>query len=156
MLRSFFLLAAVSLLIGCVKSIDHDEVAAGKRAVEFAQVALVKQDFERGYALLSDSAKRYVPLDKFKETVLRLHPKTFPVSVTVTQHEPMPGETAIYIYMVGENSGERFYYTLTMEGTATSGYRVSRLNRGAEPLSPSKDRQKFGKNLEHTGCCRHA
>jgi len=146
-LRYSFLLIAVTVLIGCVQSIDHDEVAAGKRAVEFAQVTLVKQDFEKGYALLSGSAKRYVPLEKFKETVVRLHPKTFPVSVTATQYEPMPGETAIYIYIVGENSGERFYYTLTMEGTATSGYRVSRLNRAAEPLSPSKNRQEFSKNL---------
>ncbi|HEU4341016.1 MAG TPA: hypothetical protein VFU31_05545, partial [Candidatus Binatia bacterium] len=106
----------------------------------------VRQDFENGYALLSDSAKRYVPLEKFKETMLRLHPKTFPASVTATQYEPMPGETAIYIYVVGENSGERFYYTLTMEGTSRSGYRVSRLTRGTEPSSPSKDRQKFSNN----------
>lgn len=122
-------------LIGCAESFKHDEVLAGKRAVEFAQVTFVKQDFDNGYALLSDAAKRYVSREKFKETVSRLHPRTNPKSVAATEYEPMPGEKAIYIFLLGENAGERFHYRLTMEGTATTGYKVSRLTRGEFPYS---------------------
>jgi hypothetical protein len=122
-------------LIGCAESFKHDEVLAGKRAAEFAQVAFVKQDFDNGYALLSDAAKRYVSREKFKETVSRLHPRTNPKSVTATEYEPMPGEKAIYIFLMGENAGERFHYRLTMEGSAETGYKVSRLTRGEFPYS---------------------
>lgn len=123
-------------LIGCAESFKHDEVLAGKRAAEFAQVVFVKQDFVNGYALLSDAAKRYVSPEKFKETVSRLHPRTNPKSVTATEYEPMHGEKAIYIFLLGENAGEHFYYMLTMEGTAATDYKVSRLTRGEVPYSP--------------------
>jgi hypothetical protein len=123
-------------LAGCVESYKHDAVLAGKRAAEFAQVAFIRQDFDSGYALLSDAAKRYVSPEKFKETVSRLHPRTHPKSVTATEYEPMPGEKAVYIFLLGENTGERFYYMLTMEGTAATDYKVSRLTRGEVPYSP--------------------
>ena len=142
----FFPLAFVVGLMGCAESINHDEVLAGRRAVEFAQVAFVKHDIENGYALLSDGTKRYVSLEKFKEVLSRLHPKTFPTSVTASEYEPMFGEKAIYIYLVGENSGEHFYYRLTMEGTATNGYRVLSLDRGCGPYSPSNRKQPFKKS----------
>jgi hypothetical protein len=48
----FFPLALVVGLTGCAESINHDEVLTGRRAVEFAQVAFVKHDVEKGYALL--------------------------------------------------------------------------------------------------------
>lgn len=142
----FFPLAFVVGLMGCAESINHDEVLAGRRAVEFAQVAFVKHDVENSYALLSDSTKRHVSLEKFKEVLSRLHPKAFPASVTASEYEPMLGEKAIYIYLVGENSGEHFYYRLTMEGTATTGYRVLSLDRGSGPYRPSNRKQTFKKS----------
>ena len=146
-MRYACLLTAVTLLIACAKSVEHDEIAARKRALEFAQTVLLNQDFEGGYALLSDGGRRYLPLDKFKETLLRLHPRRFPVTVGATEYEPMPGETAIYIYLTGENSGEHFSYTVTLEGSAANGYRVSRLTRGTGVLSSGKDRRKFSNNI---------
>jgi hypothetical protein len=142
-------LAALALFIGlagCVKSISHDEVAAGKSAVEFARVAFVKRDTENSYALLSDSTKRYVPLEKFKEVLSRLHPKAFPKSVSATEYEPMPGEKAMYVFLEGENAGERFHYRLTMEGTAATGYRVLRLDRASSPYPSSDRKQRFSKS----------
>ena len=126
-------------LIGCKESIYHDEVLAGRRAVEFVEIAFVKQDIEAGYARLSVTAKRYVSLDNFKETVSRLHPKAYPLTVTAIEYEPIPAEErAIYIFLVGENAGERFYYRLTMEGTAASDYKISIIDRGFRryPASP--------------------
>ncbi len=139
----FVLLAFVMGLMGCTESIIHDEILAAKSAVEFAQAAFVKRDVEGSYALLSDSGKRYVSPETFKQTLSRLHPKAFPVSVTASEYEPMPGEKAMHIYLKGENSGERFYYRLTMEGAAATGYRVVRLYRGSEPYPWSSLRQKL-------------
>ncbi|MBI2999619.1 MAG: hypothetical protein HYY46_14395 [Deltaproteobacteria bacterium] len=120
-------------LAGCKGSVDHDEISAAR------------SDMENGYALLSDSAKRYVSLEKFKEVLSQLHPKAFPAGVTATEYEPVPGEKAMHIFLVGENSGERFYYRLTMEGAATSGYRVSRFYRGGEPYPSSNQKKRFSK-----------
>src|SRR5919197_5448540 len=105
-------LALVIASMGCKGSVNHDEISAAKSAIEFAEAAFVKHDFDHSYALLSDSGKRYVSHETFKETLARLHPKAFPVSVTASEFEPMPGEKAMHIYLTGENSGERFYYRL--------------------------------------------
>jgi hypothetical protein len=55
----------------------------------------------------------------------------------------MPGEKAIYVFLTGENSGEHFYYRLTMEGTAPTGYKVLRLDRAAQPYPSSNERKRF-------------
>ena len=140
-LYSFIL--AVGLL-GCIESVEHDPAGAGKKAEEFAQLVFVKQDIENGYALLADGAKRYVSLDQFKKVLAKLHPRAYPKNVRATEYEPMAGEKAIYIFLIGENSGERFYYRLTLEGTATTPYKVLRLDRASEPYPPSSEKKSLG------------
>jgi hypothetical protein len=130
-MRHFLLFAAgAALLLACAKSFEHDPKVAGKRAEEFAQVVFVRKDFDQGYALLSESGKRYVSPQKFKETIVKSHPRHYPTRISATDYEPMPGEKAIYIYLSGEDAGEQFNYTLTLEGTAATDYRVTRFSRG--------------------------
>lgn len=146
----FLLFGFLIGVMSCTNSIKHDEVLAGKRAVEFAEVAFVRQDVQRAYALLSDSAKRYVPLEKFRETLLRLQPSAHPSRVKATEYEPMPGEKAIYIYITGENSGEHFEYILTMEGTAATDYRVSTITAGSRInryVPSTSEKKRFAKPI---------
>ena len=130
-------------LMSCVDTINHDASSAGKKAEDFAQVVFVKQDVENGYGLLADGTKRYVSREQFKAVLSKLHPKAFPKTVTALEYEPMPGEKAIYVFLTGENSGEHFYYRLTMEGTATTGYKVLRLDRASQPYPPSNEKKRF-------------
>ena len=125
------LLAAAGLFFACEQTVEHDPKTAGKRAEEFAQVVFVRRDFDRGYAMLSEGGKRYVPLEKFKETVIKSHPRNYPITIAATDYEPMAGEKAIYIYISGENGGEQFNYTLTLDGAAANDYKVTRFSRGA-------------------------
>jgi len=128
---SFFVLGSILGLLGCAGKAAHDEALAAKRAVEFAETVFVQNDIEKGYRLLSDGARRHVPLEKFKETVTRMHPKGYPTSVTAREFEPMPGgEKAIYIFLIGEGSGDRFDYKLTLEGSPATDYRVTHLEPG--------------------------
>jgi hypothetical protein len=144
-MRNFFWVFACALLLyACAGSFEHDHKLAAKRAEEFAQVAFVRRDFDKGYAMLSDSGKRYVPLEKFKETIVKLHPRMYPTKVAATDYEPMSGEKAIYIYLTGENGSEHFYYTLTLDGTAATDYKVTRFSRGSGPFSSSSTRQPVG------------
>jgi hypothetical protein len=128
-MRILFFLLAATLAAACAKSFEHDPKRAAMRAEEFAQTVFVRRDFDTGYTLLSDGARRYVPPEKFKETVIRSHPKNFPTTVAATDYEPMSGEKAIYVYLTGENGGERFNYTVTLDGTAASDYKVTRFSR---------------------------
>jgi hypothetical protein len=128
-------------LSGCVESVTHDAVVAARKAEEFAQIAFVKQNIENGYALLADGTKRYVSLAQFKEVLSKLHPRGLPKTVVASEYEPMAGEKAIYIFLTGENSGEHFYYRLTMAGSAATDYKVLRFDRGAAPYPPSKDKR---------------
>jgi hypothetical protein len=130
-------------VMSCMETIKHDESSARKKAEEFARVAFVKQDVENGYALLADGTKRYVSQEQFKAVLSKLHPKAFPKTVAALEYEPMPGEKAIYVFLTGENSGEHFYYRLTMEGTATTGYKVLRLDRAGQPYPSSNERKRF-------------
>jgi hypothetical protein len=116
-------------LTGCSEPIRHNDDLARKRAIEFAEVALIRRDFDKGYALLSSGAKSHVPVEKFRETLSRLHPDGYPTRITSTGYKPMFNEKAIYVYLTGEASGKQFQYTITMEGTAASDYRVSIINR---------------------------
>ena len=136
------LILAVSLA-GCIESVDHDPASARKKAEEFAQVVFVKQDIENGYALLAEGTRRYVSPDQFKAVVSKMHPRGFPKTVTALEYEPMPGEKAIYVFLTGDHWGEPFYYRLTMEGTASTGYRVLRLDRASQPYSSSDERKRF-------------
>jgi hypothetical protein len=131
-------------LLGCIESIEHDPAGAGKKAEEFAEIAFVKQDSENGYALLADGTRRYVSREQFKQVVAKLHPRAYPKNVKASEYEPMAGEKAIYIFLMGENSGERFYYRLTLEGSATTPYRVLRLDRSGEPYPASSDKKRLG------------
>jgi len=138
-----FLMCAVGLM-SCMETINHDPSSAAKKAEEFAQVAFVKQDVENGYGLLADGTKRYVSQEQFKAVLSKLHPKGFPKTVTALEYEPMPGEKAIFIFLTGESSGEHFYYRLTMEGTATTNYKVLRLDRASQPYPSSSDKKRLG------------
>jgi hypothetical protein len=131
-------------LMGCIESVEHDPAGAGKKAEEFAQIAFVKQDSENGYALLADGTRRYVSREQFKQVVAKLHPRAYPKNVKASEYEPMAGEKAIYIFLMGENSGERFYYRLTLEGSATTPYRILRLDRNSEPYPSSSDKKSLG------------
>ena len=146
----FLLFGFLIGVMSCTNSIKHDEVLAGKRAVAFAEVAFVRQDVQRAYALLSDRTKGYVPLEKFRETLLRLHPSGHPTSVAATEYEPMPGEKAMYIYINGKNSAEPFEYTLTMDGTAATDYKVSRIARGSSSsyLPTTSGRKRFADPIQ--------
>jgi len=128
---SFFVVGSILGLLGCAGKAAHDEALAAKRAMEFAETVFVQNDIEKGYRLLSDGTRRHVPIEKFKETVTRMHPKGYPTSVTAREFEPMPGgEKAIYIFLTSDGSGDRFDYKLTLEGSSATDYRVTNLEPG--------------------------
>jgi hypothetical protein len=137
------MLSVFVLLSNCAQSTPHDENLAAKRAIEFAQVTLINKNLDQGYELLAPGGKRHISLDKFKETVTRLHPRGFPTRVTAKEFQAMPGENAMWIYLTGQNSEDQFQYRLTMEATGNGDYKVLTLDSGTvgrlfSPLSEKK------------------
>jgi hypothetical protein len=131
------------VLASCAGTVKHDETLAAKRAIEFAQFVFIDKNFAKGYELLSDGGKRHLSLEKFKETLTRMHPRSFPTKVTATEFQPMPGEKAIWIYLAGQNAEEQFQYRLTMELTDKGDYKVLTFDTGVvgrmfSPLSEKK------------------
>jgi len=132
-------------LAACVDSIEHNAAQAARKAEEFVDVAFVRNDGERGYALLAPAIRGYVSQEQFKHVLARLHPQGSPKNVRAIEYEPMKGEKAIYIFLAGEHSGEHFYYRITMEGSAATGYRVLKFERAKDPYPPSNDKKPIGK-----------
>jgi hypothetical protein len=112
-------------------------------------VALIDKNFEKAYELLAAGGKRHISLEKFKETITRLHPRGFPTKVTAMEFQPMPGEKAIWIYLVGQNPEEQFYYRLTMDGTASGDYKVLTIDTGVvgKFFSPTSEKRSFAKPI---------
>src|SRR5687768_15778710 len=136
-------LLTVLWLTGCAKSIKQDENLAAQRGIEFARTVLVNKDFDQGYELLSDNGKRHISLPKFKETMIRLHPRGFPTSVTAKEYQPMPGENALWIYLTGENP--EMHYRMTMEANPSGDYKVLGIDSGVvgRMFSSTSDKKKF-------------
>jgi hypothetical protein len=133
------------LIDGCAQSMKHDETAAARRAIEFAQAAFVDRKFDQAYELLSAAGKRHLSREKFKETVTRMHSRGFPTKVTAKEFQPMPGENAIWIYLVGQNSEDQFGYRLTMESDDHGDYKVLTFDSGVvgRMFSPLSEKQPF-------------
>ncbi len=143
------MLALCALVASCAESTQHNENLAAKRAIEFAQVTLVNKNLDKGYELLAAGGKRHISLDKFKETVTRLHPRDFPTKVIAKEYQPMPGEKAMWIYLTGQNGEDQFQYRLTMEATANGDYKVLTLDSGVVGrfFSPSSEKKPFAKPI---------
>src|SRR5262245_48418388 len=98
-LLGIFLLLMVT---ACADNYTHDETLAAQKAVEFAEVAFVRHDFDQSYSLLADKARAYVPLDKYKETVLAMHPNGYPLKVVAMGASPVKGEKRVNVAIRGD------------------------------------------------------
>jgi hypothetical protein len=128
-------LCFITSLAGCSENYTHDENSAAMRAAEFAEVAFVRHDFDKGYLLLADKARAYVPLEKFKETVIFMHPNGYPAKINVKGAAAIKGEKIVNVFLRGEgNGGKGFDYTLSLAGTSQTGYRVTTFNGGMGSL----------------------
>jgi hypothetical protein len=137
-------IAGISILANCSGSIiSHDEDMAAKSAIQFARVAFVQHDVQNGYFLLSENAKKSIPIEKYSEVLSQMHPVSYPLSLTADEFEPIPGQKGMNILLHGANGAEQFYYRLTMEGTAGTGYKVAGFFRGNGPYPGSKLKQKL-------------
>ena len=130
MVRITSTLLLLILLFGCGENIQHDTDLAARRAVEFAELAFVRQNHEKSHLLLADNARSYVPLDKFRETIVKSHPSGYPTKVSALRAAPVKGEKVVYVLVRGEASSSLFEYSLTLAGTAATDYRVTIFNGG--------------------------
>ncbi len=133
----------IVMIASCAESVKHDEVLAAKRALEFGQLAFIEKSFDKSYDLLSDGGKRHVPRDKFKQSLTAMHARNFPTKLAAIEYEPMADEKAIYIFIRGQNSEDQFNYRLTMEGSATIGYKVLKIDQGTGFFTLSNKKQAF-------------
>jgi hypothetical protein len=120
----------LTAFFGCAEKFDHDRDLAAKRAVEFAEETFVRRNSEKGYALLADKARSYVPMEKFTEKLTKMHPSSHPQKITVVGAEPVLGEKIVHIRLRGEGANGSFEYAVTVVGTAATDYRVTTFSGG--------------------------
>lgn len=118
-------------MTGCAEQFDHDIDLARKGAIEFAEAAFVRRNMDKGYALLADNARSYVPLDKFTEKVKQMHRSGYPDKITALDVVPVKGEKLVHVRLRGRGSEGSFEYTLALSGTRDTGYRVTIFNGGS-------------------------
>jgi hypothetical protein len=130
MVKMLAALLLLSAIFGCAEKFDHDTELAAKRALEFADATFVRRNLEKGYALLADKARSYVPPDIFADKVTKMHPSGYPGKVTAAGAVPVKGEKIVQVRVRGESSGARYEYAVTLTGTAATDYRVTLFSGG--------------------------
>ena len=134
-------LTLLGTLVGCVQVLRHDQEIAAQKATAFLTAAVVRQDYEAAYQMVREEDRPTVSQAGFTEAVKASHPSGFPTEVRAMEYEPVPGQAAIQIFLVGKNDKETFYYRVPLVGTVTSGYFPQGLFRGNKPYPPSALRQ---------------
>lgn len=122
------------ILTSCIlRALRHDQHVAAARAHEFLKLAVVDRSLDHAYALIKEEDRRAVSLTAFGEAVRSAHPDGFPTRLRALAYEPVRGQALINIFLVGENSGLRFYYRIPMVGTVDTGYAPGGLFRVEHP-----------------------
>jgi hypothetical protein len=129
--------------LGCTHSIKRHSLPplGAEQAGKFAQIAFVDKDFDKAYDLLSESGKQFGTVEQFREFMAKKHPAGFPLSVKLTDYEPVSEQKTVVIYAYGENGTEKFYYRVIMEPVPETGYRVSGFDRSNTPYPQTTPRQ---------------
>ena len=130
MVKMLAVLILLTATFGCAEKFDHDTELAAKRALEFADATFVRRNLDKGYALLADKARSYVPPDIFADKVTKMHPSGYPGKVTGAGAVPVKGEKIVQVRVRGEGNGERFEYAVSVTGTAATDYRVTLFSGG--------------------------
>jgi hypothetical protein len=135
-------LVSVVLAFSCTaRLLRHNQAVAAAKAEEFLAHAVVKHDFGAAHRMLRDDAKLRVSEAALADVVRQQHPHGYPRSVRATEYEPVPGQAAIQIFLIGERDSEKFYYRVPMVGTVGSGYSPDGFYRGSGPYPASSLRQ---------------
>lgn len=106
----------------------HDPDKAAAKAIVFAKEAFIDLNQPEAYGYLSQDLRRNLSFDQFINVIATMHPHKFPQVVVATEYEPVPGQKAVVIWLVGENESEKFDYRMVMVGTSP-GYQVGAVHR---------------------------
>src|SRR4051812_2853496 len=122
--KQLFLLTIFFITLNsCVSVIKHDQEVAAEKAIEFARVAIIDRDFVKASKLLPVERQGPASAKQLEDLITKIHPTSYPTKVTAVEYEPMPGQKAIKLFLVGENNqNETFYYTFVLTGTVDEGY----------------------------------
>ena len=126
MIRGAILILTTLNCAACLpsfKRIYHDPNLAAAKAIEFSKEAFIDLNQPEAYKYLTQAARQALTLDQFIDGVAKMHPRTFPKVVVATDYQPIPGQEAMIIWLVGENDNENFVYRMEMIGNS-SGYQI--------------------------------
>jgi hypothetical protein len=138
----FILAVSIFIFVSCTKVLKHNEQIAASKANEFAKFGLIQRDYEKAAKLLPVERQSPASVKQIEELITKLHPSTYPSKVSATEYEPIFGQKALRIFLVGENNqNEQFYYSFVLIGTVDEGYNVTEVYRFPNGFPPSQMRK---------------
>lgn len=117
--------------------IKHNQHDASKAANNFVKLGLVESNYASAYMLLDTELQKTVTVEKMADNITKMHPKDRPATIQAIEYEPIPGQRAMNIYLLGSNGTDKFYYRIVMTGDAVTGYKVGGILRGTGPYPAS-------------------
>jgi hypothetical protein len=141
MRREVICLIAASIL-GCSPYyVHHDEQLAARRALAFCKTAILNHDIDSAYVTLSDQLKAQINADGLKETIARMHPTGYPVTIQAVSYDFdfAKNPKIILINLLGKGpSGEDIHYQAALLGDKKTDYKIIGVVRFPRSVAISK------------------
>lgn len=129
-LQYFIISAVLSMGIACLYYIKHSPELAIETARKFSEVVFVKHDYSFGLKFASERRDADFTEAALKQMVEKMHPVgDYPTLVRALGYEFIPGNRDAKVYLEGLDGTNRSYYSIELEGDASTGYFVTGLYR---------------------------
>jgi len=98
--------------ISRIRMFYSDRFQARKIALDFAQAAYVKREYEKAYDFLSPAERAKISVIQFQQQIEKDHPASRPLSLQVIHETLLPD--LVEFKLLGTNGEEMFYYDVAV------------------------------------------
>ena len=119
------LLVGATVLAGCSAQPGHSPADAGREAEKFVTALFVRGDAVAAYKMLDPLTTQGRKAADIRRLAVSSPGYGQVTSVKATEYEPVAGQAALDIYLIGTDGTRALYYKVRMDGTAGAGYRAA-------------------------------
>jgi hypothetical protein len=128
------LLVASLCFQGCIRRINHNPASAAATAQSFVDAAFVRGQVGAAFEMLSPEVRQDLGPEGFARALAQEKGASNPTRVSAEAYEPLPGQPAMTILLVGEGPLGPRYYRVVMRGDAGRGYKVDTFEHAPRPF----------------------
>lgn len=138
-IKYYIVLMILFSLVGCSEKADSPNVFGARRvANDFFENIMVENDIDSAYTLCNEKMKDKVSLAELKDNIMQAHQGNLPKTFIISSYETYEENKTVAIFLRNIDSGQKFHYKVTLNGTKKRGYLVSGFDISPPNIEPKK------------------